>query len=44
VALYAIQGGHHIWPGSDISGNHVAASEIIWRFFVAHPKPEVTRP
>ena len=39
VALYAIQGGHHMWPGLTISGNHVHASEIMWDFFAAHPKP-----
>ncbi|MGB2623960.1 MAG: PHB depolymerase family esterase [Candidatus Acidiferrum sp.] len=39
VALYAIQGGHHMWPGLRISGNHVPASEIMWQFFAAHPKP-----
>jgi polyhydroxybutyrate depolymerase len=39
VALYAIQGGHHMWPGLRISGNHVPASDIMWQFFAAHPKP-----
>jgi polyhydroxybutyrate depolymerase len=39
VALYAIQGGHHMWPGLAISGNHVHASEVMWDFFTAHPKP-----
>lgn len=39
VALYVIQGGHHMWPGLSISGNHVHASEIMWDFFAAHPKP-----
>jgi polyhydroxybutyrate depolymerase len=38
VALYAIQGGHHMWPGLRISGNHVPASDIMWQFFAAHPK------
>jgi polyhydroxybutyrate depolymerase len=38
VALYAIQGGHHMWPGLRISGNHLPASEIMWQFFAAHPK------
>ena len=39
VALYAIQGGRHMWPGLAISGNHVPASNIIWQFFASHPKP-----
>ncbi len=39
VAFYAIQGGRHMWPGLKISGNHVPATEIMWRFFAAHPKP-----
>jgi polyhydroxybutyrate depolymerase len=39
VALYAIQGGHHMWPGVAISGNSVPATDLIWSFFAAHPKP-----
>jgi polyhydroxybutyrate depolymerase len=39
VALYAIQGGRHMWPGLVISGNSVPASDLIWSFFAAHPKP-----
>jgi polyhydroxybutyrate depolymerase len=39
VALYAIQGGHHMWPGLAISGNHVEATDIMLKFFFAHPKP-----
>jgi poly(3-hydroxybutyrate) depolymerase len=39
VALYAIQGGHHMWPGLAISGNNVPATDLIWSFFAAHPKP-----
>jgi len=39
VALYAIQGGRHLWPGSRISGNSVAATDLMWSFFVQHPKP-----
>lgn len=39
VTLYAIQGGHHMWPGTRISGNSVRATEIMWRFFAQHPKP-----
>jgi polyhydroxybutyrate depolymerase len=38
VALYAIQGGHHMWPGIAISGNSVPATDLIWVFFAAHPK------
>jgi polyhydroxybutyrate depolymerase len=40
VAFYAIQGGRHMWPGLRISGNHVDATEIMWRFFAAHPKAQ----
>ncbi len=39
VALYAIQGGHHIWPGVAHSGNDVQATAIMWDFFAQHPKP-----
>ncbi len=39
VALYAIQGGHHIWPGVALSGNDIQATSIMWNFFVQHPKP-----
>jgi polyhydroxybutyrate depolymerase len=39
VALYAIPGGHHMWPGLAISGNRVPATDLIWSFFAAHPKP-----
>jgi polyhydroxybutyrate depolymerase len=39
VALYAIQGGRHMWPGHPLSGNSVAATDLIWSFFAAHPKP-----
>jgi polyhydroxybutyrate depolymerase len=38
VALYAIQGGHHMWPGLSISGNHVPATDLMWSFFADHPK------
>jgi poly(3-hydroxybutyrate) depolymerase len=38
VALYAIQGGHHIWPGVRFSRNNVPASDLIWDFFASHPK------
>lgn len=39
VAFYAVQGGHHIWPGVPTSGNSVPATELIWSFFAQHPKP-----
>jgi polyhydroxybutyrate depolymerase len=38
VALYAIQGGHHMWPGLRISHNNVPATDLIWTFFQQHPK------
>ena len=38
VELYAIQGGHHMWPGRALSGNRVPATDLMWDFFVAHPK------
>ncbi len=39
VELYAIQGGRHMWPGAAHSGNHVAATDLMWTFFNQHPKP-----
>ncbi|MGA2810960.1 MAG: PHB depolymerase family esterase [Candidatus Acidiferrum sp.] len=39
VALYAIQGGRHMWPGHVLSGNSVPATDLMWSFFAAHPKP-----
>ena len=38
VALYAIQGGRHMWPGTAISGVQLPATEVMWKFFAAHPK------
>jgi len=38
VALYAIQGGRHMWPGQRLSGNSVPATDLMWEFFAAHPK------
>jgi len=38
VALYAIQGGRHMWPGHPLSGNSVPATDLMWSFFAAHPK------
>lgn len=39
VALYAIQGGRHTWPGGRASGNSVPATDLMWSFFLQHPKP-----
>jgi polyhydroxybutyrate depolymerase len=39
VELYAIQGGHHMWPSAVLSGNSVAATDLMWSFFAEHPKP-----
>jgi len=39
VALYAIQGGHHMWPGTAMSRNGLPATDIMWKFFAQHPKP-----
>jgi polyhydroxybutyrate depolymerase len=35
VELYSLQGIGHFWPPTAI----LPASQIIWNFFVAHPKP-----
>jgi polyhydroxybutyrate depolymerase len=46
VELYVIEGGGHTWPGAsrDVPGlgkttHSISASELIWAFFAAHPKP-----
>ncbi|RJP49094.1 MAG: polyhydroxybutyrate depolymerase [Anaerolineaceae bacterium] len=47
VGLYTIFGGQHAWPGSDGPGwvggdkpsQTVSATQLIWEFFAAHPKP-----
>jgi len=39
VALYAVQGGRHMWPGTPASTNKVPATDLMWSFFAAHPKP-----
>ena len=47
IELYTILGGKHAWPGSDgpawPGGDEptqtISASEIMWDFFAAHPKP-----
>jgi polyhydroxybutyrate depolymerase len=42
--LFTIEGGAHGWPGSDVSiiavssTDTISATELIWDFFVAHPK------
>jgi polyhydroxybutyrate depolymerase len=47
VALYAIDGGRHNWPGGPRSGNDVYATEIMWSFFSQHPQavaPQIPNP
>ena len=46
VELYTIVNGGHAWPGggsgwpgSDKPTQSISASQIIWEFFVSHPKP-----
>jgi polyhydroxybutyrate depolymerase len=46
VELYTIAGGGHAWPGgqkgeplADQPTASISASELIWQFFAAHPKP-----
>ena len=39
VTLYTIKGGHHMWPGTRLSCNDVPATDTMWSFFAAHPKP-----
>jgi polyhydroxybutyrate depolymerase len=46
VELYTIVGGGHAWPGApgglaglDQPSAAVSATQLIWKFFVAHPKP-----
>jgi len=46
VELYTLIGGGHAWPGSvgtpagaDPPSMTISASQLIWEFFVAHPKP-----
>ncbi len=46
VELYRIIGGGHAWPGgqggwagSDQPTQTISASQLIWEFFAAHPKP-----
>jgi polyhydroxybutyrate depolymerase len=41
VELYTIEGGEHAWPGGITlrSTQTISASQLIWEFFTAHPKP-----
>jgi polyhydroxybutyrate depolymerase len=46
VELYTIVGGGHSWPGgvpegpgADQPTSTISASQVIWKFFAAHPKP-----
>lgn len=47
VELYTIIGGKHAWPGSagpgwpggDEPTQSISATQLIWEFFMAHPKP-----
>ncbi len=47
VELYTIVGGKHAWPGSqgpawsggDGPTQSISATQLIWDFFAAHPKP-----
>lgn len=49
VTYYIVRNGGHAWPGATLkpqqqargihTSNQFRASEIIWRFFAAHPKP-----
>jgi polyhydroxybutyrate depolymerase len=48
VAIYTIEGGEHVWPGSPLWVNvrklegypqAINASQLIWEFFTAHPAP-----
>jgi polyhydroxybutyrate depolymerase len=44
VVFYTIDGGGHTWPGSKVSGGagpvttEINASNLIWTFFLNHPK------
>lgn len=41
VELYTIIDGGHSWPGGNTerSTQSISASQLIWEFFAAHPKP-----
>ncbi len=47
VIFYRIENGGHTWPGSPIvhtanwageTNKNIVASELIWKFFAAHPR------
>jgi polyhydroxybutyrate depolymerase len=44
VVLYTINGKGHSWPGSNmparITTRDISATDVIWDFFVAHPRPQ----
>jgi polyhydroxybutyrate depolymerase len=43
VQLYVVDGGGHTWPGSsverppELTTHEISASELMWKFFRAHP-------
>ena len=43
--LYTVAGGGHGWPGTPDTSrvgdttDSVSATELIWEFFAAHPRP-----
>jgi polyhydroxybutyrate depolymerase len=46
VEFYTVKGGGHAWPGGepgwaggDVPTTEVEATDLIWDFFAAHPKP-----
>ena len=45
VELYAVEGGGHTWPGASIdiplgaTTHEISATDLMWAFFEAHPKP-----
>lgn len=51
VVLYTVEGGGHTWPGAedDAGGvgattHEISANEIMWAFFLAHPRPSPSAP
>jgi polyhydroxybutyrate depolymerase len=50
VMLYTLEGGGHTWPGampgtaSGSSFPYMDATEVIWDFFQAHPRPDRMSP
>jgi polyhydroxybutyrate depolymerase len=47
VALLTIEGGEHTWPTTRYGTDwgeiqlYIDATEVVWEFFKAHPRPEV---